>query len=425
MTKPVLSLLIALTLLQSYPAQGFMFSFGGGGAVTGDQTRYATELIKRFKSAHPEVDLELKDSTKSYVKPLIDTLMNENTPNTADLAIIGVAEWPVLLKKNMLSPLSKVFAPNELTRIRKSVRSELDVQAYGGNFDARAYSLPFNRSHALLFVNTALLDLKTGDFTWSELEKALSDARQARPQEAQKLKLSLSTGEWIAETLFANARGDSSIVGRQGYFDDPGIRELITTLRRMREHEQIELVKEQHNSYLDFTDGKVAATVLSFSSYNSIVLRSPVPVRVTFPPRLLRRTVTLGGGDLVLLNNPARPLSEKAIRDIHKFIDWFYLGPGASLWSDLVGYPPLTRSALASPTYKERLQRRPQDRDIYSNPRHWQLKSMFRLDETCYTLKARRVAGRAFETALSTQDLQASLLEANKAATKIFEQPCI
>lgn len=405
-------------------AHAFTLSYGSGGAVTGDQSRYIRALVHEFKAAHPSATVEVEDSTSSYTKPLIDMLMLKDMGKVPDLAVIGMSEWPMLKNNELLGSYSAFLSEAEYKRVLAAIRPELDVQYYGRDFDAHKHGLPFNRSQVLLFVNTSLLPMPKSTVTWVELERMLSEARAKAPADAPKIKLSVSTTDWLAEAMLMNARGDSTAVGREVYLNDPAIRELIAILKRMRDNDLIELTPEMHDSYLHFSDGKVAAAMLSYSSYNSIVHRVPIPVRVIWPPKLEKNIVLVGGGDLVALRNPSKAQDAKTRRDLHDFIMWFYTGPGAGIWSGIVGYPPLTKQALKSPAFQERLAKRPQDRDIYLNPAKWKLHSMFRLDESCYTFKAGRMVRRALEAALATPDVAASLKQSEVQYRQIFGQPC-
>lgn len=410
--------LFALSL--SLNAKAFIFSYGSQGTRTGVHTRYIEKLVSEFKKDFPDATVTLKAST-SYLAPVIETLNSQFGESPPDVGIVGSPLWPVLRERKMLRPLSEVLSAAEIAAITKSLRPDLNTQYYGNDASGNTYSLPFNRSFAVLYVNLKAAPDFVDKFSlsWEELGKYL---------EAKKLKLSLPSGDhWIAESVLANALGHTTITHKKVQFTDPHISELIALLRKLKTAGVLELGVNQQESFNDFVGGKAAFTMVSMSSYRLVQSAARFPVQVTMPPKSFSEVAILGGGDLILPLSPQKKqLDAKSKKDIKNFIKWFYTAKGSALWAKYVGYLPVTKQAASSELYTNELKTlRTSDSKVFRNAAQWKIKSDFEVDDYCNVTKLRTILSNAFTAAIAdAPDASVTLRKAEEDATEVLNAPC-
>ncbi|MBI3543051.1 MAG: extracellular solute-binding protein [Deltaproteobacteria bacterium] len=396
----LLHCLFAAALFGAAPAHAFLLSYGSTGSMTGDHKKFMDELVHSFRLEHPEVNIEVREST-SYLKPIIETMMSAIGDGSPDVAVVGLVEWPILRQKDLLNPLSVVLSGDELARIRGALRPELTGQYYGKDADGAKYALPFNRAYPILYVNASLLPQLKGEVTWKSLAAALERERAKGGDNVAKLKLTLPLEDWIWEYVLANRRGQPTLAGTRASLADEATRDVVKTLRELRAKGLVDFVPTMQEAYTDFTQGTTAGAVLSFSSYTSVGLRADFKFRILMPPRFERKETILGGGDLVLPRDPKRSMDTKTREDMRAFVKWFYLGKGAAVWSKLVGYLPVTKAAAGDGVFRAKLATRPpEDKAVYLNAGRWRIGSFYRLDRLCNVVKARKAMGDGAREAL-------------------------
>lgn len=405
--KPFLCLILVM-LLQS-PAHAFMLGFGSAGAMTGDQKVFINELLSEFRKAHPDAQIELRDST-SYIQPIAETLMAKHGSNAPDLGVVGLVEWPVLYRKSLLQPFEAVLSPAELKKIQKSLRPQLTVQYYGARVNDKEFALPFNRSISVMFVNKTLLP-KLGDKppTWKELFATLHKSQRERPSDATAYKIAVPTDDWIAEAILVNARGATTLRGDRAMLTDLRTVEMIKLLHDEAAAKAVAFVPSQHQAYQDFLDRKVAAAIVSLSTFKSIKSRAGFPFAVSLPPDAGSHATVLGGGDLIFTASRDGILTEKERRDIKNFLVWFYLGKGSARWSEISGFLDPRRGSGPEQLYEKH---------------HWRIESLYAINDFCNIVPIRQGVARVFKEAIASDDPAAVLKQGETYLSDLVHQPC-
>ncbi len=416
----------ALLLLLVWPsaAGAFLFSYGSSGSATGAHIQYIEQLVKEFRLDHPDVVIDVRGAT-SYVAPVVESLMYEGSSGVPDLAVVGLPESPMLLEKNRLNPLSTYLNGDDVAAIRKSLRTELDVQYYGPKSASRDYFLPFNRSNLVLYLNTNLLDVgKKSRLTWAELIALLEKKRAALPGLRSRLKVTLPLDDWNFEPMLVSVRGGPTIEHDQVHLNDSATREVVAMLVKLKRSGLLDLVLTQGRAYLDFIQGTTAGALVSMSSYTSVVENAKFLFRILMPPPLKKNIVVIGGGDLLFPKNSAVKMSAKIVKDVRTFVRWYYLERGAALWARLVGYHPVTTSALSNPLFREYVSFRPLDRNVLLNTAHVERQTFYRVDRYCNVVEIRKMLQNGMKEIIDANGSEQVMARVQAELTAFVRKPC-
>lgn len=417
---------VAAAVLVAAPrAQAFVISFGSTGAATGDHALFIARLVEAFRKDYPKAQVELRSST-SYLQTIIEAVM-DSAQAPPDVGVAGVVDWPVVAHKSVLHPFTEVLSPSELATIHKRVRPMVDVQFYGKGIDSKPIAIPFNRAHPVLFVNDRLLPgLKAISPSWDDLEQVVLEARAAAPASSRdRLRIAIPTDDWISEYILTNARGKSVQQGMSVELTDKKTIAVVSRLRQLIADGVVYAVATQHDAYVDFMDGQSAGALVTISTFGSVASRKRFPFHITYPPKVSESVYLVSGGDLVLPGAVARLRDPAVKRDIHDFIQWFYLGRGAGLWASMTGYLPVTAQATRDSSYAALAAEHVGSREIFANSEHWTSKGIYNLDEPCNILKLRGALEAAFKAAIDTKKELLEALRAGEAnANDVLKRPC-
>jgi sn-glycerol 3-phosphate transport system substrate-binding protein len=393
-------------------------------AMSGANGEALTRLVNEFNAQHQgkiKVNLSFKQQYDDALSAYKTALKGGPLPDVMQVYDIGTR---FMIDSGSIMPVQSF--------IDKDGYSTSDLQPNIAGYytvDNKLYSMPFNTSMPLLYVNRdaftkAGLDPNNPPKTLAEI-RATAEKIKNTPGETAKFGFGASAYGWFLEQWVASSGQNlcDADNGRKGRVKTVNLAtdENVELLRwwqgMVNDGLALKLDSNTDNGDNAFTSGTVAITLESTGSLGGFVKSASFPIGTGFYPKI-RATDTggpiIGGASLWVVGQGKDPVHLRAAWELVKFLA---SKPSQVTWHTSTGYFPISKSALDDPADQRWVAQRPQFSTAINQLRQTALTPATQGCSVGVLPQIRKDVENALQAAvLQNQDPRAALTDAQNAA---------
>jgi sn-glycerol 3-phosphate transport system substrate-binding protein len=336
-------------------------------AMSGANGDALVNLVNQFNAAHQgkiKVNLSFKQQYDDALSAYKTALKGGALPDVLQVYDIGT--------RFMIDSSSVVPVQSFIDKDRYDVGDLQPNIAGYYTVDQKLYSMPFNTSMPLLYINQdaftkAGLDPTKPPRTLDEI-RAAAEKIKATPGETVKFGFGASVYGWFLEQWVAGAGqtlcdADNGRKGRPNTVNlatDENVELLSWWQKMVNDGLALKLDSNTDNGDNAFTSGTVAITLESTGSLGGFVKAARFPIGTGFYPKIRPADAggpIIGGASLWVVGQGKDAAHQRASWELVKF-----LGDKQSqvTWHTSTGYFPISKGALTDPADQQWVAQRPQ-----------------------------------------------------------------
>lgn len=377
-------------------------------AMAGKHAEVINEFVRDFQALHPQIKVSpiYQGAYDQLSQKLIASLTAGKAPTMAQM----YESWATrFIRRDLLEPAQKFidgpdgFTPQELEDIVKVFREECSR-------NGQMYTIPFNKSDYVLFVNLDLLNQAGFDKppeTWQEMAEMAQKSTRRQHQRTEVYGFATRPFiESLTTLLYMNG-------GR--YMNDN--QELVFNSKEAREALQflVDLIHRQKAAYAEsdylsspFGSQRVAMFIGSSAGYpyveKAVLGKFDWTIAAIPHPEGKKGRVLFQGTNIGIFKD--RPDEEKLAA--WRFLKFMTNTKNATKWAILTGYVPIRYSVLKTPEMQEHLSNNPRYQVIVEQtdygifePRepYWETMRTAITDEVDAALSGRKTVDQALNEA--------------------------
>jgi sn-glycerol 3-phosphate transport system substrate-binding protein len=394
-------------------------------AMSGANGEALTKLVDEFNAQHQgkiKVNLSFKQQYDDALSAYKTALKGGPLPDVMQVYDIGTR---FMIDSGSIVPVQSF--------VDKDGYNTSDLQPNIAGYytvDNKLYSMPFNTSMPLLYVNRdaftkAGLDPNNPPKTLAEIRAAAEKIRNT-PDETVKFGFGASAYGWFLEQWVASSgqnlcdadNGRNGRVKTVNLVTDENVELLGWWQGMVNDGLALKLDSNTDNGDNAFTSGTVAITLESTGSLGGFVKSASFPIGTGFYPKI-RASDTggpiIGGASLWIVGQGKDPAHPRAAWELVKFLA---SEPSQVSWHTSTGYFPISRSALDEPTDQRWVAQRPQFSTAINQLRQTTLTPATQGCSVGVLPQIRKDVENALQAAvLQNQDPRAALTDAQNAAS--------
>ncbi|MDT7646330.1 MAG: sn-glycerol 3-phosphate transport system substrate-binding protein [Pseudonocardiales bacterium] len=336
-------------------------------AMSGANGDALVNLINQFNAAHQgkiKVNLSFKQQYDDALSAYKTALKGGALPDVMQVYDIGTR---FMIDSASIMPIQSFIDKDGYDT------SDLQPNIAGYNtVDKKLYSMPFNTSMPLLYINQdaftrAGLDPNNPPKNLAEI-RAAAEKIKATPGETVKFGFGASVYGWFLEQWVASAGqtlcdADNGRAGRPNTVNlatDENVELLSWWQKMVNDGLALKLDSNTDNGDNAFTSGTVAITLESTGSLGGFVKGAKFPIGTGFFPKVRASDAggpIIGGASLWVVGQGKDAAHERASWELVKFLT---SKQSQVSWHTSTGYFPISKSALSDPTDQRWVAQRPQ-----------------------------------------------------------------